>query len=75
MYFAVPAGHEMKMKESNNISKNMDLGRELKSLRNMRVTVILIVVGGLEQSPGAWKRDWRNWKSEEESRPYRPQHC
>ena len=29
----------------------------------------------LEQSPKAWKRDWKSWKSEDKLRPFRLQHC
>ena len=41
------ADHRVKMKESKNIVKYLDLTRELKELWNMKVTVIPIVVDTL----------------------------
>ena len=41
--FTVPTDHRIKIKESEKINKYLDLGRELKRLQNMRVTVILVV--------------------------------
>ena len=42
----------------------------------MRVMVISIVIDALGTVPKKLKKqDWRNWKSQEESRPPRPQHC
>ena len=38
----------------------------------MRVTVVPIVIDALGTD---MKKDYRNWKSEEESRLSRPQHC
>ena len=37
--------HEVKLKESKKKDKYLDLARELKKLWNMKVTVILIVIG------------------------------
>ena len=45
--FAVPADHRIKLKESEEKDKSLDLARELKKLWNMKVTVIPIVVGAL----------------------------
>ena len=39
--FAVPADHRVKLKESEKNDKYLDLARELKKLRNMKVTVLL----------------------------------
>ena len=47
MDFDVPADLRVKIKESEKINKYLDLARGLKKLRNMRVTVISIVVGAL----------------------------
>ena len=47
MEFAVPADNRVKLKESEKIYKYLDLGRELKKLRNMKVTIIPIVTGAL----------------------------
>ena len=43
--FAVPADHRIKLKEGEKRNKFLDLARELKKLWNMRVTIILIVIG------------------------------
>ena len=45
--FAVPAGHRVKLKESEKKDKCLDLVRKLKKQWNMKVTVILIVIGAL----------------------------
>ena len=43
--FAVPADHRIKLKECEKKDKCLDLARELKKLRNMRVTIVPIVIG------------------------------
>ena len=43
--FAVPADHSVKLKESEKRDEYLELGRELKKLWNMKVTVIPIVIG------------------------------
>ena len=45
MDFAVPADHRIKLKECEKKDKYLDLVRELKKLWNMKVTIILIVIG------------------------------
>ena len=47
MDFAVSADHKVKLKENEKKDKYLDLARELKKLLNMKVMVILIVIGGL----------------------------
>ena len=48
MNFAVPADHRVKLKESEKRDKYHDLARELKKKQwNMKVTIILIVIGAL----------------------------
>ena len=47
MDFAVPADHRLKLKESEKKNKYHNLARELKRLRNMKVTIIPIVIGAL----------------------------
>ena len=47
MDFAVPANHRVKLKESEKKDKYLDLTRELKKLRNMKVTLKPIVIGAL----------------------------
>ena len=45
--FAVPANYREKLKESKKNDKYLDLAWELKKLWNMKVTIILIVIGAL----------------------------
>ena len=47
VYFAVPADHRINLKESEKKNKYLDLARELKKLRNMKVTIVPIVIGAL----------------------------
>ena len=43
--FAVQVDHRLKLKECENKNKYLDLARELKKQGNMKVTIILIVIG------------------------------
>ena len=43
--FAAPADHRIKLKESEKNDKNLDLARELKTLWNVKVTIVPIVIG------------------------------
>ena len=43
--FAVPADYIMKQKESEKKDKYLNLTRELKKLRNIKMTIIPIVIG------------------------------
>ena len=43
--FAVPVDHRIKLKECEKRDKYLDLARELKKLRNIKVTIISIVIG------------------------------
>ena len=45
--FAVPADHRIKLKESEKKDKYLDLARELKTLWNMKVSIIPILIGAL----------------------------
>ena len=45
----------MKLKESKNIDKNLDLARELCKMYNMRVTVITFVINLLVMIPKSLK--------------------
>ena len=47
LYFAVPTDHMAKIKESEKRDKELNLARKLKKLWNIKVTVILIVIGAL----------------------------
>ena len=44
---AVPADHRIKLKESEKKDKYLDLATELKNLWNMKIMVILIIIGTL----------------------------
>ena len=48
MDFAIPADNRVKLKESENSDKYLELIRELKKLWNMKVTIIPIVIGTLD---------------------------
>ena len=54
--FAVSTDHKVKIKESETLDKYLDLAREWKKLRNMRVTVIPIVVGVLGTAPKGFEK-------------------
>ena len=45
--FAVPADHRVKLKECEKWDKYLDLTREMKKPRNMKVTIISMVIGAL----------------------------
>ena len=45
--FAVPADHRINLKESEKNDKYLDLARELKSLWNMKVMIVPIVIDAL----------------------------
>ena len=45
--FAVPADPRINLKESEKKDKYLDLARELKKLKNMKVTIVPIVIGAL----------------------------
>ena len=47
MDFPVPADHWVKLKKSEKKDKYLDLVREMKKTRNMKVTFIPIIIGAL----------------------------
>ena len=47
MDFTVPSDHRVKLKESEKNDKFLGLARELKKLWNMKLAVILVVIGAL----------------------------
>ena len=49
MNLAAQADHRVKWKESEKRDKYLDLSKELKKLRNIKVTAISIVIGELRQ--------------------------
>ena len=42
--FSVPADHRIKLKECEKKDNYLDLARELKKLRNMKVTILPILI-------------------------------
>ena len=71
----IPANHRVKIKENEKRDKYLDFSRELGKLCNMKVMVIPIVIGTLGRSPKVWKGGRMSWKLEDESRPFKLQHC
>ncbi len=63
------------MKESEKKDKYLDLARELKKLRNMKVTVIPIAVGALGTVPKFTEKILEELETRGESKPFRSQHC
>ena len=55
--FAVPADRRIKLKECEKKDKYVDLARELKKLRNMKMTIVVIVIGAFV----IYQRDLRVW--------------
>ena len=53
--FALPADQRVKLKESEKKDKYLDLARELKKLRNMKVTFLLIVMSASRNYQRHWK--------------------
>ena len=71
MDIAVSADHTGKIKESEKIDKHLDLAIDLKSLWNMKVTVISVVIGALGK---VLEKRQGEKKSDNEPRPTRTQH-
>ena len=76
MGFAVSVDYRTKIKESERRDKYLDLSRELRKLRNMKVTVIPVSFywctwNDLQRIE---KADKNCWKLEEESRPFKLRH-
>ena len=65
---------ELKIKESENTEKYLNLARELKNLCNKKVMVIPTTVGELGTVPEVLEKKCRHWKSEEASEISKPQH-
>ena len=75
MYFAIPVDHwenERKRKDKQIFEPCLRL---LKELWNIRATVIQIVFGALGTLPKSLEKNWKNWKSEENSRPSKRLYC
>ena len=71
MNFATLTDHRVKMKENEKRDKYLDLTRELKKIWNMEVNgdTNCSLDTNLSAQRLEKKKDWRNWKSEQESRP------
>ena len=72
--FAVPADHRIKQKESEKKDKNLNLERELKKLWNMKVAIILIVIGAFGTVTKGLLKGLKTWKLADEWRPSKLQH-
>ena len=48
MDFAVLADHRIRLKKSEKKDKYLNLARELKKLRNIKVAIIPIVIGAFD---------------------------
>ena len=46
------------------IEKFLDLARELKKLWNVKVIVVLFVIGALGTVTENLEKDWRNWNNQ-----------
>ena len=55
--FYLPVNHNVKIKESEKRDKYLDQARELRLLRNMRITVIPILIGALGTASKGVKRE------------------
>ena len=62
--FAIPADQRLKIKESKNMDKYLDLARELKEFWNMRVTVLLVVVVSLGTVNKVLEKKIRNLRND-----------
>ena len=56
MDFAVAVDHRVKIKENEKRNKHLDFARERKKLRNMKVTVVPIVISALGTIPKGLER-------------------
>ena len=71
---AIPADHRIKLKEYEKRDKYLDLARELKKLRNIKVTIIPVVIGAFGAVTKGLLRAWKIWKLAAEWRPSKQQH-
>ena len=61
MDFAVSTDPGGKLNESKRKDKYPEI-KEVKTLWNMRVTIVSIVIGAMLQSPKDWYKHWKTWK-------------
>ena len=74
MNFGVPADHRVKMKEIEKRDKYLNLARELKKQLNVKVKVILIVIGALGTVTKWLVQGLEDLKYEDEWRHSKVQH-
>ena len=60
MEYAVPADHRLKVKESDKRDKFLDFAREQKKSWNMRMMVMLIVIGAFGMVLKGLERAWKS---------------
>ena len=65
MDFTVPVDYSVKMKENEMIHKYLDLAKEQKSCWMMVLSIVLRALGTISKGK---EKDFKNYKSEEESR-------
>ena len=73
--FAILADHRLKIKESENINKYLDLARELKKQWNVKMMAILIGFGAFEMVAKDPEKRLQDWRLGAELWPFRPLHC
>ena len=73
--FVILMDYRLKIKENEWRYSFLDLAREHKTLWNMKVTMMPIIIGTLEWSLKSWKGNWKNWKLKDELRQSKIQHC
>lgn len=54
------------MKETENIDKYLDLDREIRKLRNMKVIIVPLVLGILGTFPKSLRKRLKKWNLGEE---------
>ena len=77
MDFVFPADHRVKIRESEKITKYLDLARELKKAVEHEVDGDTNCNWSTWTGPKRleWKKVWRNWKLKEDPRQSRLQYC
>ena len=72
--FAVPADNGIKLKECEKKDEYLDLGREVKTLWNMKVTIIPIVIRAFGTVSKGLLKGLKDWKFAYEWTPSKLQH-
>ena len=61
--FAIPADYKVKIQEGKKRNKHLDHPRKLKKLWNIRVTMIIVIVGVLGMVPKGLERRLKKLKN------------